>query len=111
MKARLPQGFGGGNNMMKQIQKVQEDMAAYQEELETREFTAASGGGAVHVVMTGNKMLKSVKLKPEVVDPEDLEMLEDLILAAVNEAIRVIEETSGNEMSKLTGGLSLPGMF
>ncbi len=115
MKARLPQGYGGGpsnmQGMIRQAQKVQENMAKVQEELGAREFNVTVGGGAVEVVMTGKKELKALTLKPEVVDPEDVEMLQDLIVAAVNEVIRTIEDTTAKEMEKITGGLSLPGMF
>ena len=115
MKARLPKGMGGGPNnmqgMIRQAQKMQEDMAKIQAELEEREFSATAGGGAVQVVMTGKKELKSVTLQPEVVDPEDIEMLQDLIVAAVNEAIRTVEETTNNEMGKVTSGLSIPGLL
>lgn len=115
MKARLPQGYGGGpsnmQGMIRQAQKVQENMAKVQEELGAREFNVTVGGGAVEVVMTGKKELKALNLKPEVVDPEDVEMLQDLIVAAVNEVIRTIEDTTAKEMEKVTGGLSLPGMF
>lgn len=116
MKSRLPKGYGGGgasnmNGLMKQAQKMQEEMARAQAELEEREFTATSGGGAVTVVVSGKKELKSLTIEPEVVDPEDIEMLQDLVLSAVNEALRQVEETSNEEMSKITGGMNLPGMF
>lgn len=116
MKARLPQGYGGGgaqnmNQMIRQAQKVQEQMQQKQEELNEREFRSASGGGAVSVTMTGKKELVSVSIKPEVVDPEDIEMLEDLIIAAVNGAIREVEETSAEELGKITGGMNIPGMM
>lgn len=116
MKSRLPKGYGGGgasnmNGLMKQAQKMQEEMAKAQAELEEREFTATSGGGAVTVVVSGKKELKSLTIEPEVVDPEDIEMLQDLVLSAVNEALRQVEETSNEEMSKITGGMNLPGMF
>mgnify|MGYP000928634961 CR=1 FL=1 len=116
MKARLPRGFGGGapgnmQQMLKQAQKVQQDMAAKQAELEEREFTTTAGGGVVEVVINGRKELQSLNLKPEIVDPEDVAMLEDLIMAAVNQAIRMVEETTAAEMEKLTGGLGLPGML
>jgi nucleoid-associated protein EbfC len=102
-------GMGNMNNMIKQAQKMQKDMMKVQEELELREIEASAGGGAVTVVVTGKKELVSIKIKPEVVDPEDVEMLQDLILAAVNEAIRKAEEMVSSEMGKLTGGLGLPG--
>ena len=116
MKARLPQGYGGGGagnmqSMIKQAQKMQEDMARMQEELDTREFTAAAGGGAVTAVVDGKHMVKSLAIKPEVVDPEDVEMLADLVMAAVNEAIRQAVDTSEAEMGKVTGGMNIPGMF
>ena len=98
MKARLPQGMGGGaqnmNSMVKQAQKMQDQILKLQEDIEQREFTATSGGGAVTVVMTGKKELKAVTLKPEVVDKDDIEMLQDLIISAVNEAVKQIEDTS-----------------
>ena len=115
MKARLPQGMGGGpsnmNQMIRQAQKMQEEMTKAQEELNAKEYVTTSGGGMIEVTITGKKELKSVKLKPEVVDPEDIEMLEDLIVAAVNEAIRTAEEDSAKRMEKITGGLNVPGIF
>lgn len=102
-------GMGNMNNMIKQAQKMQKDMMKVQEELELRQIEASAGGGAVTVVVTGKKELVSIIIKPEVVDPEDVEMLQDLILAAVNEAIRKAEEMVSGEMGKLTGGLGLPG--
>ena len=116
MKARLPQGFGGGpggnmNNMLRQAQKIQEDMAKLQADLEEREYTTKAGGGAVEITITGKKEVKSIVLQPEIVDPEDIEMLQDLIIAAVNEAIRTVEEVQSREMEKITGGLSMPGIL
>ena len=114
MKARLPQGYGGGasnmQGMLKQAQKMQAQIAQVQAELEEKEHTVSVGGGAVQVVMTGKKELKALTIKPEVVDPDDVEMLQDLIIVAVNEGIRQIEEISNSEMSKLTGGLGIPGL-
>jgi DNA-binding YbaB/EbfC family protein len=106
-------GMGGGANMnmMKQVQKMQQDMLKLQQEMEEREFTAAAGGGMVSATVTGKKELRAVVIKPEAVDPEDIEMLQDMIVAAVNEAIRQAEETMESEMSHITGGMSLPGMF
>lgn len=101
-------GFGGGANMqqlMRQAQKLQEQMAKAQEELEEREYSAQAGGGMVSVTVSGKRELKSIQIKPECVDPEDVEMLEDMILAAVNEALRVCEETRTNEMSRLAPGM------
>lgn len=108
-KGGFPGGMGNMNNMIKQAQKMQKDMMKMQEELEQRQIESSAGGGAVTVVVTGKKELVSINIKPEVVDPDDVEMLQDLILAAVNEAIRKAEEMVSGEMSKLTGGLGLPG--
>ena len=96
--------------MIRKAQKMQEDMEKKQAELAEREFTSTSGGGAVTVVINGKKELQSLKLKPEVVDPEDIEMLEDLILAAVNESIRTVEDVTSKEMDAITNGLNIPGM-
>ena len=108
MKARMPAGFGRPdmNALMRQAQKMQEDMTALQAELETTEYEATVGGGAVTAVVTGKKELKSLSIKPEVVDPEDIEMLEDLIISAVNESIRKAETDSEEKMGKITGGMS-----
>lgn len=115
MKARLPQGYGGGpgnmQQMIRQAQKIQEDMAAKSAELEEQMTTISSGGGAVEVVISGKKVIKELKIKPEVVDPEDVEMLQDLIIAAVNEAVRTVEEVANREMEKISGGLNVPGML
>lgn len=117
MKARLPAGFGGGpqnqKDLMRQAQKMQEQFNKTQAELEEREFTASAGGGMVEVVMSGKKEIKSLVIHPEVVDPDDIEMLQDLVTAAVNEVIRTVEETSNAEIGKITGGLNLgmPGLF
>ena len=102
---------GGSANMMKQAQKMQEEFMRMQQELESKEFTAAAGGGAVKATMVGTRQLKSIEIKPEAVDPDDVEMLQDLIVAAVNEAIRAAENEMAASMSKLTGGLNLGGMF
>ena len=115
MKARLPQGYGGGasnmQGMLKQAQKMQAQIAQVQAELEEKEHTVSVGGGAVQVVMTGKKELKALTIKPEAVDPEDIEMLQDLVISAVNEVIREIEDESAKEMEKISGGLSVPGLF
>ena len=115
MKVRLPQGMGGGPQnmqaMLKQAQKMQEDMANMQAELEEREYDISAGGGVVNVKINGKKEILSVKIDPEVVDPDDVETLEDLIVAAVNEAIKKVETVSGEEMQKITGTMSIPGMF
>ena len=115
MKVRLPQGMGGGpsnmQSMLKQAQKMQEDMAAKQEELESREYDVSAGGGVVCVKINGKKEILSVKIDPVVVDPDDVETLEDLIVAAVNEGIKKVEAISAEEMQKITGSLGIPGMF
>lgn len=115
MKARLPQGFGpkgqNMNNMIKQAQKMQEDMEKAQEEIKQKEYRTTVGGGAVEIVMTGDKVLKSVKLKPEIVDPEDVEMLEDLIVSGVNEVLRTVETETEQKMNEISGGLNIPGLF
>jgi DNA-binding YbaB/EbfC family protein len=106
--------MGGGGNMqqlLRQAQKMQQDMARVQAELEEKEITATSGGGAVSVVVTGKRLLKSVTIKPEAVDPEDVEMLQDLVLAAVNEGLRQAAEMAEADMAKVTGGMGMPGLF
>ncbi len=104
-----PGGFGGGmgnmNNLMKQAQKMQKQMEETTKELEVMEVTASAGGGAVEVTVSGKKEVTKVSLKEEVVDPDDIEMLEDLIMAATNEALRKMDEISQTQMSKITGGL------
>jgi len=100
-----------GANMMKQAQKMQQDMLALQQEMEEREFDAAAGGGVVKAIVTGKKELRSVEIAPEAVDPDDIEMLQDLIVAAVNEAMRKADSTMESEMSKITGGLNIPGLM
>ncbi len=102
-------GMGGMNmnNLMKQAQKMQKQMQEKQEELGEKTLEMTSGGGAVKVVITGKKEIKELKLNPDVVDPEDVEMLEDLIMSAVNEAIRQVEEMYNNEMGRMTGGMGM----
>jgi len=107
-KGKMP-GMGNMGNMMKQVQKMQREMAKLQEELEQRTVESSAGGGVVTVVATGKKEIKEIKIKPEAVDPDDIEMLEDLIFAAVNGALNEAEEMMTKEMSKITGGLGLPG--
>lgn len=102
------QGGFNMNEMLKQAQKMQENMAKAQEELAKREFEASAGGGAIKVKVNGRNEILSIELQPSIVDPDDIEMLQDLILAAVNEAIRTATEASSNEMGKLTGGMNLP---
>lgn len=113
MKCRIPNSGGAGNMnaMLKQAQKMQEDMAALQADLEEREYTAASGGGAVNVTVDGKHLIKQIKINPDIIDPEDSEMLEDLITVAVNEAVTNAIKTSETEMSAVTAGLNMPGLF
>lgn len=115
MKSRLPQGMGGGaqnmNDMIKQAQKMQSQITDVQEDIESREFSTSVGGGAVEVTLSGKKEIRALNIKPEVVDPEDIEMLQDLIISAVNECVKKIEDTSEAEMGAITGGVSLPGLF
>lgn len=115
MKARLPKGMGGGpqnmQSMIKQAQKMQADMEALQEELGTREYEIKAGGGAVTVKINGKKEILSIKLDEAIVDPDDIETLEDTVVAAVNEAIRTVEDTNNEEMNKVTGSISMPGLF
>nr|AGS53232.1 FIG000557: hypothetical protein co-occurring with RecR [uncultured bacterium contig00102] len=104
-------GFGGGMgnmNMLKQAQKMQEDMLKMQAEMEEKTYSASSGGGAVTAVVSGGRTLVELTISPEAVDPDDVEMLQDMIIAAVNEALRMAEESMADSMSKLTGGLNLP---
>ena len=114
MKARIPQSMQQPSNMnqvIRQAQKMQEDMAAFQEEFAAREFKATVGGGAVEITMNGAKEVLGIKISPEVIDPEDPEMLEDLIASAVNEVIKNIETENTVAMGKITGGMSMPGLF
>lgn len=115
MKARLPKGMGGGaqnmNSMIRQAQKMQEDMAAMQEELEGREYEVSAGGGVVSVKINGKREVLSINIEPEIVDPDDIETLSDILVAAVNEAIKKVDEVSETEMSKITGQMNIPGMF
>lgn len=116
MKARLPEGYsnkGQGNmqSMVKKAQKMQADMETLQADLDTREYTATAGGGAVTATVNGKHNLTKLDIKPEVVDPEDVDMLADLVIAATNEAIGKAAEASETEMSKITGGLNVPGLF
>jgi len=102
-------GMGGANmqQLMRQAQKMQQDMQRMQEEIQSREFTASAGGGAVRATAYGSKLLKSIEIAPDCVDPEDVEMLQDLVLSAVNEALRMADESVTAEMSRLTGGMGL----
>ena len=103
-------GMGGGN-MMKQAQKMQEEFMKMQQELESKEFTSTVGGGAVKATMIGTRALKSIEIDPSAVDPDDVEMLQDMVVAAANEALRKADAEQAASMSKLTGGLNLGGLF
>ena len=116
MKARLPKGYGNGgaNNIQqlaRQAQKRQDDMEAASAELEAKEYKATAGGGAVKVTETGKMELTKVEISPEVVDPEDVEMLSDLVIAAANEALRAAAKEKEDIMESISGGLNIPGMF
>ena len=114
MKAKLPKGIGDGptnmQGMIKQAQKMQEDMAALQDELDSREYEIKAGGGVVTVKITGKLEVLSINIEPEVVDPDDIETLSDILTAAVNEAIKKVNTVNSEEMGKITGGLNVPGM-
>ena len=110
-------GFPGGmgmpgnmNNLMKQAQKMQKQMEENQKALEEKEFTATAGGGAVEVTISGKREVTKVKLQEEVVDPDDIEMLEDMVAAAINATVKQVDETAEAEMGKLTGGMNIPGL-
>lgn len=104
-------GMANMQGMMKKVQKMQQDMLKMQEELKNRTVEATAGGGAVTVVVTGRKTVEKVSIAPSAVDPEDVEMLEDLVTTAINEAMRKVDEMTEKEMGKITGGMKLPGMF
>ena len=114
MKARIPNGMGGGpsniNAMIKQAQKMQEDMAQKQAELDEREYDISAGGGVVGVKINGKREILSIDIKPEIVDPDDIETLSDILVAAINEAIKKVEATAAAEMQSITGAMGLSGM-
>ena len=99
------------NAMLKQAQKMQEDMAALQEDLDSREYEIKAGGGMVTVNINGKKEVLAIDIKPEIVDPDDIETLSDILVAAVNEAIKRVETTNAEEMDKITKGMNMPGLF
>ncbi len=115
MKANIPKGMGGGPGnmqaMLRQAQKMQEDMGRVQQELQERTYDATSGGGAVAATVNGQHQLTSLTIKPEVIDPDDAEMLADLVMAAVNEAQRKAADDAEQSMGAVTGGMSMPGLF
>lgn len=110
MKARIP-GAQNQGNMMKKIQQMQEDMTRIQEEIEATEYTSSVGGGAVEVTVNGSHEVLSIKMQPDVVDPEDIEMLEDLLISALNESIKKANDAMDQGMERAKGGLSFPGLF
>lgn len=110
MKARIP-GAPQGGNIMKKIQEAKENMAAVQKEIEETEFSASVGGGAAEVVVNGAHEAKSIKLDPEIVDPEDVEALEDLLISAFNESVKKADEAMARAMERVGGELSVPGLF
>ena len=115
MRANIPKGMGGGpqnmNAMIRQAQKMQEDMEALQADLDAREYDISAGGGVVEIKINGKKEILSINIEPEIVDPDDIETLSDILVAAVNEAIKRVEDTNSSEMSKITGSVGLPSMF
>ena len=118
MRANIPKGMGGGpqnmNAMIRQAQKMQEDMEALQADLDAREYEISAGGGMVKLKITGTREVLSIDINPDIVDPDDVETLADIITAAVNEGIKRVDDTNAAEMAKITGGmggLGLPGMF
>lgn len=117
MKARLPQGYGGGpgagnlQQLARQAQKMQEQIAEITQELEEKEYTFTSGGDAVKAVVTGKLEVKFIEIKPEIIDPEDAEMLGDLVAAAVNGALHAANQEKEERMSAVSGGMGIPGMF
>ena len=112
-KGGFPGGMGGMNmnNLMKQAQKMQQDLLKMQQEMEEKQYEATAGGGVITAVVSGKRELVRVTIDPEAVDPDDVEMLQDMVVAAVNEAMRKAEADSAQNMSKLTGGLNLGGLF
>ena len=115
MKSRLPQGYGGGpsnmQGMIRQAQKMQEEMEALRADLDAREYDVQAGGGMVSVKINGKKEILSMDIKPEIVDPDDVETLTDIVIAAVNQAIKTVDDVNEKEMSKITGSASIPGLF
>ncbi len=115
MKANIPKGMGGGPQnmqaMIRQAQKMQEDMAAKQDELNAREYDVSAGGGVVTVKINGKREILAINMQPEIVDPDDIETLSDILVAAVNEAIKRVDDTNNAELNKITGPMNIPGLF
>lgn len=114
MRANIPKGLGGGpQNMqalMRQVQKAQEEVAQKQEELDAREYDISAGGGVINVKINGKREILAIDLKPEIVDPDDIETLSDILVAAVNEAIKRVDTTNADELNKITGQVNLPNI-
>ena len=114
MKVKIPDSMKGGpqnmQGMLKQAQKMQDDMAQLQEDLDSREYEVSAGGGVVTIKINGKKEVQSIDIKPEIVDPDDIETLSDVLIAGINEAIRTVEDTNTEEMAKITGSIGFPGM-
>ena len=115
MRANIPKGMGGGpqnmNAMIRQAQKMQEDMEALQADLDEREYDVSAGGGVVSLKINGKREILSIDIKPDIVDPDDIETLSDILVAAVNEAIKRVDDTNNAEMAKITGNMGMPGLF
>ena len=114
MKGNIPKGLGGPANMqgmIRQAQKMQEQMTELQSELDSREYEVKAGGGAVTILIDGKKQIKQLTIEPEIVDPDDIETLTDILTAGFNEAIKRVEETNQKEMESITGNVSIPGLF
>jgi len=114
MRANIPKGMGGAQNMLamiRQAQKMQEDMATKQAELDAREYDVSAGGGVVKVKINGKREILAIDLAQEIVDPDDIETLSDILVAAINEAIKRVDDTNNDEMGKITGAMNVPGFF
>ena len=114
MRANIPKGMGGAGNMqamLRQAQKMQEDMANLQAELDEKVYDVSAGGGMVKVTINGKKEILAIDIKPDIVDPDDIETLQDILVAAVNQAITQVETTNTEQMGKITGGMNMPGLF
>ncbi len=114
MRANIPKGLGGGSQnmqaLMRQVQKAQEEVAQKQEELDAREYDISAGGGVVNVKINGKREILAIDLKPEIVDPDDIETLSDILVAAVNEAIKRVDTTNADELNRITGQVNLPNI-
>lgn len=115
MKARIPNGMGGGaqnmNAMIRQAQKMQAEMEAKQAELEEKEYDVSAGGSAVKIKINGKRQILNIDISPEIVDPDDIETLSDILVAGINEALGLVEKTNSAELEKITGSMNMPGIF